>query len=218
MSTEPTLITKELHQYYTHFFVQELPLLKDLREETLKLEKYFMQISPEQGQFMSFLTKIIKAESYLEIGTFTGYSTLSVALALPSNGHVVTCDISKDYTDMARKYWEKANLSHMISLHLRPALETIDELSQAQEKFDLIFIDADKRLIGEYYELCLKLLSDKGVILIDNVFRKGHVADDNIQKKDVKAVRDLNSFIKDDDRVFFSTLPISDGLTLVSKK
>jgi predicted O-methyltransferase YrrM len=179
-----------------------------------------MQIAPDQGQFMALLVKLIAARRVLEVGTFTGYSALVMALAMPADALVVCCDVSQDWTDIARGYWQRAGVSDNIKLHLQPALQTLDELLQqgGAESFDLAFIDADKENYGLYYERSLQLLRPGGLILIDNVLWEGGVIDDANQDIDTLAIRTLNAALKIDDRIDLAMLAVADGLTLAVKR
>ena len=179
-----------------------------------------MQISPEQGQFMSFLIKLIGVRRILEIGVFTGYSSLSMALALPDDGLIVACDISKEYTQIARNFWEEAGVDSKIELKIGPAIETIHEfsISESNEPFDFIFIDADKGNYSRYYESSFSILITGGIILIDNVLWSGKVADPNIHEEDTVAIRDFNKKLYQDERIDLSMIPIGDGLTLARKR
>jgi predicted O-methyltransferase YrrM len=178
-----------------------------------------MQISPEQGQFMSLLVQLIGAKKALEIGVFTGYSSLVVALALPPEGKMVACDVSEEYTSIARRYWEQAGVADKIDLRIAPAIATLDKLIAAGETdtFDFAFIDADKSSYDDYYERALKLIRPGGLIAIDNVLWSGLVADSKIQDNRTKKIRALNEKIHQDERVTISMVPIADGLTLARK-
>jgi caffeoyl-CoA O-methyltransferase len=179
-----------------------------------------MQIAPEQGQFMALLVRLLRARKTLEVGVFTGYSSAVVALALPSDGRVIACDVSEEYTAIARRYWKEAGIDHKIDLHLAPALETLDRLLGAGEanSFDFAFIDADKENYVAYYELVLALLRPGGLVAIDNVLWEGEVADPRISNSNVDAIRALNNVVLSDERVDLSLLPIADGLTLALKR
>lgn len=220
MSAVTLSLTPELMQYLHQHSVNEPPLLTQLREETLAtLEAAPMQISPEQGQFFRFLLETIQAKKVLEIGTFTGYSAICFALAIPSDGQVVCCDLSFDWTRMALRYWEKMGLTDKITLHLAPAKNTLEKLLENGEEntFDFAFIDADKPNYGNYYEYCLKLVRPGGVIAIDNVLWNGEVINEANQNENTVIIRELNKKITTDDRVTRCMLPIGDGLTLVRK-
>ena len=222
-------MSKGLYEYMLSTSLREHDALVELREETAKDPSAIMQIPPEQGQFMALLVKILGANKTLEIGTYTGYSALSVALAMPDNSIIVTCDINSEWTDIGRKYWENAGVKNKIDLRIGPALDTLDELINQGQKdtFDFSFIDADKINYDGYYEKSLKLLRPGGLIAIDNVFLFGSVVDSElldddlktrISDEDILAMRALNEKIKNDRRVDLSMLPIADGLTLVRKK
>jgi predicted O-methyltransferase YrrM len=178
-----------------------------------------MQISPEQGQFMALLVKLIGAKKTLEIGVFTGYSSLVVALALPADGKIVACDVSEEYTNIARRYWQQAGVEDKIDLHIAPALETLDHLLAAGEAgtFDFAFIDADKGNYENYYERSLQLIRPGGLIAIDNVLWSGKVADTEIQDNQTNKIRAVNRKLHQDSRITLSLVPIADGLTLAMK-
>lgn len=221
MSAHTLQITPALENYLHEHSVQEPPLLKALREETrATLEAAPMQISPEQGQFFRFLLKAIHAKKALEIGTFTGYSAICMALALPDDGHVTCCDLSYDWTRMAVKYWDKMNLAEKITLHLAPAMNTLQSFieNNLQNTYDFAFIDADKPNYANYYEYCLQLVRPGGVIAVDNVLWSGEVINPDNQNDNTRAIRALNDKIAQDDRVTICMLPMSDGLTLALKK
>jgi caffeoyl-CoA O-methyltransferase len=200
--------------------VREAPVLARLREETAKQPSATMQISPDQGQFMALLAELIGARHCLEIGTFTGYSTLAVALALPADGQIIACDINQDTTATARRYWAEAGVDHKIDLRLAPAMETLDGLmaAGAAGRFDFAFIDANKEDYDRYYEAVLNLIRPGGLIAIDNVLWGGSVADPEKQDEDTRAIRALNAKLKDDERISLSLVTIGDGLTLARKR
>lgn len=221
MSSHTLTLTPQLIDYLHDHSVTEPPLLKALREETLAtLEAAPMQISPEQGQFFRFLLETIQARKVLEIGTFTGYSAICMALALPADGKVVCCDSSYDWTRMAVKYWEKMQLMDKITLHLAPATQTLETLIQNHEQntYDFAFIDADKPNYPHYYESCLQLVRPGGVIAVDNVLWGGEVVNPENQNENTRVIRALNNKIKHDDRVTLCMLPMGDGLTLLRKR
>ncbi|MCX7121102.1 MAG: class I SAM-dependent methyltransferase [Gammaproteobacteria bacterium] len=220
MSAHTLQITPELINYLHQHSVHEPELLKALREETLAtLEAAPMQISPEQGQFFRFLLQTMNAKKVLEIGTFTGYSAICMALALPDDGHVTCCDLSYDWTRMAVKYWDLMQLNKKITLHLAPALKTLQSFvdNNLQNTYDFAFIDADKPNYLNYYEYCLQLVRPGGVIAIDNVLWNGEVINPNNQNDNTRAIRELNAKIASDNRVTLCMLPIGDGLTLVRR-
>jgi predicted O-methyltransferase YrrM len=220
MSSRTINLTQTVYQYILDHSVREPIVLRELREATAKIEHAVMQISPEQGQFMQMLAKLIGAKRCIEIGVFTGYSSLSVALALPPDGKIIACDVSEEWTSMARKFWEKAGVAGKIDLRLAPANQTLDALLAAGEsgKFDFAFIDADKPAYMGYYERCLKLLRAGGLIAIDNTLWSGKVADSTVQDDNTVALRKLNDFVHRDERVDVSLLPVGDGLTLLRKR
>jgi predicted O-methyltransferase YrrM len=209
-------LTDELLAYLHKVSLREAEPLRRLREETAKLPSAGMQISPDQGQFMALLVRLIDARNCLEIGTFTGYSSLAIALALPPDGRVVCCDVSEEYTAVARRAWASAGVADKITLHIAPARATLDKLRAAGRRgsFDFAFIDADKENYNAYYEASLELVRPGGLIAIDNVLWSGAVANDKRQDADTKALRALNLKLRDDERVDLSMLPIGDGLTL----
>ena len=220
MANKTLGLSDSLASYIQSISVEEPEILAKLREETSQLPGSIMQIAPEQGQFMSLLVQLLGAKKTLEIGVFTGYSSLAVALALPADGKIVACDVDRKSTAIASRYWQEAEVSHKIDLHLAPALETLDQLitSGQTNSFDFAFIDADKRNYHNYYELCLKLIRPGGLIAIDNVLWFGRVADPNDSDKRTIAIRELNQKLSQDSRVKISLIPIADGLTLALKK
>jgi predicted O-methyltransferase YrrM len=220
MSNKTFTLQEPLYSYLLSVSLREPDVLRRLREETHALATANMQIAPEQGQFMALLARMIGARYYLEIGTYTGYSALSVALALPADGRIIACDVSEEWTDIARRYWTEAGVAERVDLRLAPALRTLDALI-AQERggtFDLAFIDADKTNYPNYYERCLTLLRPGGLILIDNVLWDGNVAGEFDQSADTRAIRALNAQLVKDERVHLSLVPIGDGLTLALKR
>ena len=219
MTTRTLNLDDALYQYLIDVSLRDHPVLAELREANRSHPRASMQISPEQGQFMQLLARIIGARRTLEVGTFTGYSALAVALALPEDGRVLTCDISLEYTDLARRYWDKAGVAHKIDLRIAPALETLDGLLTAggAGSFDLAFIDADKTGYDAYYERCLQLLRTGGVIAVDNVLWSGRVARPP-EDADTAALQAFNAKLRDDGRIDLSLLPLGDGLTLARKR
>ena len=208
-----------LYGYLLKVGVRESELLKELRIETSKLSSAGMQIGPDQGAFMHLLAGLIGARRALEIGTFTGYSSLCVASALPADGKLICCDVSEEYTSIARNYWRRAGLESKIELRLGPAVATLDALIEAKvPEFDFIFIDADKTNYSNYYERALKLVRTDGLIAIDNVLWGGDVADPAENDDDTKAIRALNDKVRADERVTLSMIPLGDGLTLARKR
>jgi caffeoyl-CoA O-methyltransferase len=217
---EDLTITAELWNYIRQVTLREPPLLQRLREETASLPQAMMQISPDQGQFMALLIHLLDARRTLEIGVFTGYSALSVALALPDDGRIIACDVNEEWTSIARRYWREAGVDKKIDLRLRPALETLDDLIAAGEggRFDFAFIDADKGNYANYFERALVLVRPGGLIAIDNVLWYGRVIDPAADDPDTLAIRAFNEKLHHDDRVWVSMLPVRDGLTLACKK
>jgi len=213
-------LTPELYDYMLNVSLHEHPELKALRKETEKLPLAVMQAAPEQAQFMQLLLKILDAEQVLEVGTFTGYSTLSMALALPQTGKIVTCDINDEWTSIGKPFWQEAHQDHKIELRMGEAVNTLNQMLDEgyRHSFDFIFIDADKSNYVHYYELALQLIKPKGLIAIDNVLWGGKVIDLNETGSQTKAIRKLNELIKNDDRVSVSLLPIADGVFLVKPK
>ncbi len=220
MSTVQTGVAEDLAQYIRSVTLREPEILKRLREETSKLPNAMMQIGPEQGQFMGMLMRLLGAKLTLEVGVFTGYSSTAVALALPDDGRIVACDVSEEYTSIARRYWREAGVEHKIGLRLAPAVETLDGLLAEGKSgaFDFAFIDADKENYDRYYERALKLLRPGGLIAVDNVLWHGKVLDPSVQDADTRAIRALNEKLHGDERIMVSLLPIGDGLTLACKR
>jgi predicted O-methyltransferase YrrM len=220
MSTQTLNLTPPVYDYLLHHSLRESPILHQLRIETAKLSGAVMQISPEQGQFMALLIELLQAKKTLDIGTFTGYSALVVALALPKDGEVIACDVDAKVTDIAKRFWTQAGMAGKIKLHLAPAQETLDQLLAAnqQNTFDFAFIDADKNGYPTYYEKSLALVRQGGLIAIDNVLWGGRVADGKDQDKSTQSIRALNEKILKDERVTISMVPTGDGLTLARKR
>lgn len=206
-------------EYLRAVSVTDTPILKRLREETAKQPMAVMQISPEQGQFMAFLVRLLDVRRAIEVGTFTGYSALVTASALPAQGKLVCCDVSEEWTAIGKRYWVEAGVAHKIDLRLGPAKATLDAMIAAGESglYDFAFIDANKEDYGAYYEACLRLIRPGGVVAIDNVLWSGKVADPADTTKETTAIRALNDTIKADARVERCMVPIGDGLTLCRK-
>lgn len=220
MSNRTINVDDRLYGYLLDVSLREPGVLARLRAETLKLPQAGMQISPEQGQFMALLVKLTGARSILEIGTFTGYSSLVMAQALPANGRLVACDVSEEWTAVARRYWAEAGVGDRIELRLGPALATTGALiaDGAGGTFDMVFIDADKSSYPGYYEAALTLLRPGGLVMVDNTLWDGRVADANAQDEDTLAIRAFNDAVAQDPRVDVSLVPIGDGLTLARKR
>jgi caffeoyl-CoA O-methyltransferase len=213
-------ITDELWEYMRRVTLREPALLRRLREETAPYPNSSFQISAEQGQFMALLMHLIGARRTIEIGVYTGYSALSVALALPADGRIIACDINAEWTSVGRRYWREAGVEQKIDLRLGPALATLDQLIAGGlgNQFDFVFIDADKTNYANYYERALALLRPGGLIGVDNVLWYGRVIDSSFDDPDTRAIRAFNEQIANDDRVWLSMLPVRDGLTLACKK
>lgn len=212
MSTRTINLTDDVVDYIHRYGVREHPVLAALRERTAPLPQHNMQIGPDQGAFMAMLVKLIGARRILEIGTFTGYSSTAMALAMPPDGRMTCCDVSREWTDIARHAWADAGVEDRIELRLAPATETLATLDD--DSFDLSFIDADKPNYDAYYEGCLRVVRPGGLILIDNVLWSGDVANPAIDNDNVRAMRALNAKIATDDRVDHVLLPLADGLTM----
>jgi caffeoyl-CoA O-methyltransferase len=208
------------YQYLVKTSVRETDVARRLREETQQMPMAQMQIGPDQGQFLQLLVQLIQAKKTLEVGVFTGYSALWVAAALPDEGKIVACDVSEEYTAVARRYWKEAGVDHKIDLRLRPALETLDELlaQGGASTFDFAFIDADKSNYDNYYERALQLIRTGGLIAVDNTIWSGRVANPNESDTDTVAIRKLNEKLHRDERVALSMLTVGDGLTLAMKR
>ncbi|MDH3243024.1 MAG: class I SAM-dependent methyltransferase [Saprospiraceae bacterium] len=220
MASKNYVLTPEIADYIQSVSLREPSILQRLRKETQQMDEGVMQVSPELGQFMRLLIKLTGSKNILEIGVFTGYSTLSMASAIPEQGRIVACDISDEWTSIARKYWEEAGVQHKIDLHLAPALQTLKELEQQGKTsyFDLVFVDADKANYPAYYELCIELLRPNGLMLIDNTLWGFKVADPNIVDLETNAIQKLNRKLSEDDRVDISMLLFGDGLTMLRKR
>ena len=208
------------YDYLVATSVREPDVARRLREETQKMPMAQMQIGPDQGQFLQLLVESTQAKKTLEVGVFTGYSSLWVALGLPANGQIVACDVSEEYTSIARRYWKEAGVEQKIDLQLRPASETLDELlaNGSADSFDFAFIDADKGNYDNYYERALRLIRVGGLIAIDNTIWSGRVADPNEKDADTVAIRNLNVKLHRDERVTLSMLTVGDGLTLAMRR
>jgi caffeoyl-CoA O-methyltransferase len=220
MSNTTLNLNDQLYQYLLNVSLKESDVLKALREETAKMPEHNMQISPEQGQFMRLLIQLINGKKGIEIGVFTGYSALSIALGLPDDGQLIALDVSEEWTNVGRRFWEMAGVAHKIDLRIAPALESLQNLiAEGKEgTFDFAFIDADKENYYNYYEYCLQLLRPNGLIAIDNVLWSGRVADMENTETETIAIRELNEKLHNDNRIDLSLLPLSDGVTLIRKK
>ena len=220
MSAEPNAPSAELLAYMAERSVREPDVVRQLRLATGDLEQASWRTSPEQGQFMALLAEIAGVRRFLEVGTFTGYGTLWIALALPADGRIVTCDLTDEYVRVGEPFWQQAGVADKIDLRIAPALETLDGLiaGHATATFDMAFIDADKENYEDYYERCLTLVRPGGVILVDNVLWGGRVLDLSDERRSTSAIRALNDRMAKDDRVTISMLPVGDGLTIARKR
>lgn len=220
MSSRSTFVKLAIQEYINSISLREPEILVKLREETKGIPHGNMQICPEQGQFMGLMAKMIGARKALEVGVFTGYSALSVALALPQDGKLVACDISEEWTSIARKYWQEAGVAERVELHLAPAIETLNALIAGGESatFDLAFIDADKCNYPTYIDLSLRLLRTGGLLMLDNVLWGGSVLSPPDDDPEAKVLAQVNLSLANDSRVDISLLPIGDGLMLARKR
>jgi caffeoyl-CoA O-methyltransferase len=220
MSSRNNYIQEHIYDYILDTSLRDAPLLERLRGETAKMPMGGMQISPDQGQFMALVVKLIGARRILEVGTFTGYSSLVMAQALPADGGIVACDVNEEFTAVARRYWAEAGVEDKIDLRIGPATETLSQMvaEGASGSFDIAFIDADKPNYATYYERSLELVRSGGLIMIDNVLWGGRPADTSEQDEATLAIRALNASLHDDERVDLSLLSIGDGLTLARRR
>ena len=219
MANKTLSLSNALYTYLVEHSVREPEILQRLRAETAKDSMSMMQIGPEQGQFMQLLVRLMGAKNCLEVGVFTGYSSLAVALVLPADGRIVACDVSEKWTAIARKYWMEAGVAAKIDLRIAPALSTLDELitSGKASSFDFAFIDADKVNYLAYYERALTLVRTGGLIAVDNTLWGGQVIDKKSKNVDTQAIRQFNDRLRSDLRIHLSLLPIGDGVTLALK-
>ena len=220
MTNKSIGLDEQIYQYLCQVSLREPEILQKLRQETATHPQANMQIAPEQGQFMALLIQLMGAKKALEIGVFTGYSALAVALALPEDGKLIACDISEEYTAIARRYWQQAGIDSKITLHIAPALTTLEQLLNNGEAntFDFVFIDADKNNYINYYEKSLTLLRPGGLIAVDNVLWDGQVANPENQENLTRSIRQFNDYLTQDERITLSLVPIADGLTLAVKR
>ena len=220
MSARTLFLPEGVHAYLVAHSARETRVQRDLRAATRGMAGAGMQIAPEQGALMQVLARMLGVKRYLEVGTYTGYSALCVALAMPASGRLVCCDVSQEWTDVARRFWRKARVDSRIRLHLAPALGTLDGLLREGEagRYDLAFIDADKQNYLNYYERCLRLVRRGGVIAIDNTLWGGSVADGRYRDPETQAIRAFNRRVHRDSRVDIALVPIGDGLTLAYKR
>jgi caffeoyl-CoA O-methyltransferase len=220
MSSKTLGLSDELSAYLQQVSLRDSEVLERLRDETRGMPMAGMQVSAEQGQFMQLLVKALGIRRAIEIGVYTGYSSLCVALAMPDDGRIIACDISEEWTSVAQRYWEEAGVTHKIELRLAPALETLDIMleNELNNSFDFAFIDADKTSYKDYYERALALIRPGGLIAIDNTLWNGAVVDESNQTDDTRAIREFNRLVHADERVDISLLPVGDGLTLALKR
>jgi predicted O-methyltransferase YrrM len=220
MARQTLGMSDPLYDYLLSVSLREPDILRRCREETAEMAMSTKQISPDEGQLLALLTRLSGARRTIEVGVFTGYSAMCVALAMPEDGRIIACDIDEDWTAVARRYWQEAGIAHKIDLRLAPAGETLDDLIEAglANHFDMAFIDADKSNYGLYYEQCMILVRPGGLILVDNVLWYGRVVDETFQDADTAAIRAINKMIYADKRVEICMVPIGDGLTLAYKR
>lgn len=219
MTGKSDFVDQSIQEYIISRTVREEPVQRSLREETSRRSNAGMQIGPDQAQLMQLLAHTIGARRYLEVGVFTGYSSLAMALALPADGRIVACDVSEEYTAVARRYWTQAGVAEKIDLRVAPALETLEWLvKEKSEPFDMAFIDADKENVEKYYEYALQLVRPGGLILVDNVLWSGRVANSSVNDADTCALRDVSVRAANDDRVEVSLVPVCDGILIARKR
>jgi caffeoyl-CoA O-methyltransferase len=220
MTDRRLLVTDDIHRYLVEHSVREPDVLARLRAATASLPLAQMQIGPEQGQLLALLAKLVGAKRCVEVGVFTGYSSLAVALALPDDGRILACDVSKEWTAMARRFWREAGVEHKIELKLQPAVRTLEERLAAGEagRYDFAFVDADKPAYDSYYELLLKLLRPGGLMALDNTLWSGAVLNPEEREPNTVALRALNDKLHRDERIDLSLLPVGDGVTLARKR
>lgn len=220
MSTRTIPMDDRLYDYLLRVSLRESGLMRRLREETAKMREHGMQVSPEQAQFMAFLVEAMGVRRALEVGVFTGYSSLAVASAMPPDGRLVACDLNEEWTGIARRYWREGGVEDRIDLRLGNAVDTLSQLSREGlgESFDFAFVDADKESYVEYYEKCLTLLRKGGIVAFDNVLWEGRVAKPDDHSVSTEGIRKLNDHLSRDERITLTMLPIGDGLTLARKR
>ena len=220
MSSSSINLTDQVYEYFLSVTLREDEVMRRCREETARHKWAGMQISPEQGQFMTMLVKLLGARKIIELGVFTGYSSLCMARAMPADGKLIACDVKKEYTDKAMEYWKAAGVADRVELRLAPALDTLADLLRDGQagSFDFIFVDAIKEEYSDYYPLNYRLLRRGGLMAIDNVLWGGSVANPDNQKAETKAIRAFNRMVHEDDRVDMCMLPVGDGLSLIRKR
>ena len=220
MASRSAFIPEAITQYSTDVTLRDTPIQRELREETAKLPSARMQTGADQVQFLQMLVRLIGAKRCIEVGVYTGYSSLGVGLALPGDGKIIACDVNEEYTSIAQRYWVRAGVADKIDLYLAPATQTLDELIRGggTGRYDFAYIDADKTGYDSYYERCLQLIRPNGLITIDNVLWSGDVANPDVTDADTVALRKLNEKIGRDERVDATLLPMGDGLMVVRKR
>ncbi len=220
MANQTLGLSTELHEYVVEVGVREPAVLRRLREETAELAEHEMQIAPEQGALLSMLVELTGARRCIEVGTFTGYSAAVMALALPDDGTLLCCDVSTEWTDVARRYWDEAGVTAKIELRIAPAAETLDELleSGGRSSYDLAFVDADKTGYAAYYERLVELMRPGGLIVFDNMLMSGQVLDPSADDENALAIASLNQDLAADSRVSICLVPVGDGFTLARKR
>jgi predicted O-methyltransferase YrrM len=213
-------ISDDLAAYVRELGAREPAVLTRLREATAALPQHRMQVAPEEGAFLAMLVELTGARRCIEVGTFTGYSSTAVALALPADGRLVCCDVSEEWTSIARRHWDEAGVADRIDLRVAPAVETLDGLLAAGEEgsYDFAFVDADKTGYDGYYERLLRLVRPGGLIAIDNTLWGGRVLDRDTEDEDTRAIQALNAKLRDDERVSLVLLPLADGVTLARRR
>ncbi len=220
MSNKTIGLSDELAAYVVQVGVREPEVLARLRAETAAIPQHNMQIAPEQGAFLAMLVELTGARVCIEVGTFTGYSSTAVALALPDDGRLVCCDVSEEWTSLARRYWEEAGVAHKVDLRIAPASETLDQLlaDGEESRYDFAFVDADKTGYDGYYERLLRLVRPGGLIAFDNTLWGGRVLDEHSDDEDTRAIQTLNLKLAGDERITLSLLPLGDGVTLARRR
>ena len=220
MANKTLGISDELQAYVVEVGVREPGVLTRLREETASIPQHRMQVAPEQGAFLALLVELTGARRCLEVGTVTGYSSTAVALALPEDGRLTCCDVSREWTDVARRYWTEAGVAQKIELRIAPAVETLDDLldSGKAETYDFAFVDADKTGYDAYYDRLMRLVRPGGLMAFDNTLWGGRVIDPDADDEDTAAIRAFNRRLADDERVSLSMVPVADGVTLARRR
>jgi predicted O-methyltransferase YrrM len=218
MTNKSIGLSQDLHDYICHIGVKTHPVLSALQNITAKMPESKMQISPEQGQFLSFMIKLLRVKTALEIGVYTGYSSTCIALSLPDDGHLTCIDPNAEWTKVAKKHWHMAGIDQKITFHLGKAGPVLEQLKKNQKKFDFIFVDADKKSYPTYTNDCLDLLSDHGLLILDNILINGKVLDPQDTSENVEILRNLNLSLAEREDIDLSILPLGDGLTMIRKR